>query len=123
MAKWKVYSYEKCSTCKKAASFLRSVAVDAEVVDIKTSPPSKSELQQMMTYLGDRKKLLNTSGQLYRQMGLKDKLAAMTDEELLELLASEGMLVKRPFAISSSAGLVGFKEDQWSTCMASKPSR
>ena len=84
-------------------------------IDIVENPPSKAELKQMLAfYEGNIKKLLNTSGQVYRQMGLKDKVADMNEDELIDLLSKTGKLVKRPFLLASDFGFVGFKEELWS---------
>ena len=110
----KVYEYKTCSTCKKALKYLNDKGVEFEKIDIASKPPSKKELKMMLSfYDGNIKKLLNTSGQVYRQMGLKDKLASMSDIDVIDLLSKDGKLCKRPFLISDDFGLVGFKQDQW----------
>ena len=110
----KLYQYPKCSTCRKAVKFLNNHGVDYKSIDIAEKAPSKSELKLMLaSYDGNLKKLFNTSGQLYRQMELKDKVASMSEQEAIELLANNGMLVKRPFLVLGSTGTVGFKEDVW----------
>ena len=111
----KIYEYKTCSTCKKALKFLDAKGIAYEKIDIASQAPSKKELKTMLGfYDGNIKKLLNTSGQVYRQMGLKDKLADMTDSEVIDLLHANGKLCKRPFLISDDFGLVGFKEELWS---------
>ena len=111
----KVYSYKNCSTCKNALKFLEKKGVNAEVIDIVSTPPSKAELKSMLErYEGNVKKLFNTSGQVYREMGLTERLAEMTSSQAIDLLAKNGKLVKRPFLIQGKeACLVGFKEDEW----------
>ena len=111
----KIYEYKTCSTGKKALKYLDAKGVDYEKIDIATKPPSKKDLNKMLAfYDGNIKKLLNTSGQVYRQMGLKDKLADMTDAEVIELLHTDGKLCKRPFLLTDDFGFVGFKEELWS---------
>lgn len=113
---WKVYEYKNCSTCRKAVKFLDQAGVDYKPVPIRETPPTKTELKAMLKLLdGDIKKLFNTSGQDYRRLGLKDKLPNMTPDEALDLLASNGNLVKRPFVLSSDKkrGMVGFREEIW----------
>lgn len=111
----KIYSYKNCSTCKNALKFLEKKGLAAAVIDITETPPSKTELQAMLTrYEGNVKKLFNTSGQVYREMGLTEKLAKMSDADALALLAKNGKLVKRPFLMNGKeAKAVGFKEDEW----------
>ncbi|MEM0897851.1 MAG: Spx/MgsR family RNA polymerase-binding regulatory protein [Verrucomicrobiota bacterium] len=112
----KVYAYKNCSTCKNAIEWLEKNGKKYEVVEIRDTPPRKSELRLAVGLHGLRK-LFNSSGQEYRSLKLKDKLDDMPEKEALELLSSNGNLVKRPFAIDTSAGitLVGFKEDLWKT--------
>jgi arsenate reductase len=110
----KVYQYPRCSTCRKALKWLDAHGVDYRAVDITESPPSKAELQQMLGhYDGDRKRLFNTSGQSYRQGGIKDRLPTLSDAEAIELLHEDGKLIKRPFVLAAGTGLVGFKEEEW----------
>jgi arsenate reductase len=110
----KVYEYSKCSTCKKALKFLDSQGVDYKKVDITENPPSKAELKRMLkSYDGELKRLFNTSGVVYREMKLSEKVKNMTASEAIDLLASNGRLIKRPFVLSGSEGAVGFKPDEW----------
>ena len=113
----KIYAYPKCSTCKKAQKFLKDHDLGYEIHDITKTPPSVKELQSMLDqYSGQVKRLLNTSGQVYREMGLSKKLDSMTNQEVLKLLAENGKLVKRPFVlVDGKAKCVGFKEDEWRT--------
>ena len=109
-----VYLYSKCSTCQKAVKFLEQHKVVFKSVEIKTTAPSVDELKKMLKYQGgDIKKLFNTSGMLYRELNLTQKLPAMSSEQALELLSQNGMLVKRPFLLGKDLGLVGFREPQW----------
>lgn len=106
--------YPKCSTCQKAKKWLVDNRVDFEDRHIVEQNPSKEELKQWYGRSGlELKRFFNTSGQIYRQMELKDKLPSMSEEEQLELLASNGMLVKRPLIVSENIVLVGFKEAEW----------
>ena len=106
--------YPKCSTCKKAQVYLENLGVEYDYRDIKEENPSYEELKQWQDASGvEMKRFFNTSGLLYKSMALKDKLPAMSDEEKLRLLATDGMLVKRPIAIGEDLVLVGFKEKEW----------
>lgn len=114
----KVYEYNKCSTCVKALKFLDAKKIKYEKLPIVDQPPTLKELKSMLSYLeeqgGSFKNLFNTSGQLYREFGISDKLkAGMTEAEALKLLAANGKLIKRPFILSDKTGTVGFKEDVW----------
>lgn len=97
----KVYTYSRCSTCRGAVDMLRAKGITFEEVPIEQTPPSIAELRQMLKAQGGNiRKLFNVSGQLYRSMGLKDRLEHMSEEEALQLLSQNGMLVKRPFWIA-----------------------
>lgn len=112
----KVYAYAGCSTCRNALKWLKSHAVAYEEAAIRDTPPTLSELREMVAAKnGDVRPLFNTSGMDYRALGLKDKLPAMPQEEALKLLSRNGNLVKRPFALDPGRGvfLVGFKEAEW----------
>lgn len=110
----KLYVHKKCSTCQKALKFVNENSIVCEIIDIQATPPSKDELALMLRFQkNDLKKLMNTSGLLYRSLNLKDKLDQMSEGEILNLLQHEGMLVKRPFIIDETLGLVGFKEAEW----------
>lgn len=114
----KVYTYKNCSTCKKATKWLDANGIAYEELPIRETPPSKKELEQMLMHLdGQTKKLFNVSGQDYRQLGLKDRVDAMTKAEAFELLRGNGNLVKRPFLIGEGVGLVGFREDAWEAAL------
>lgn len=106
--------YPKCTTCQKAKKWLTDHQVDFEDRNISEANPTKEELEQWHKMSGlPLKKFFNTSGQLYRQMELKEKLTTMAESEMLELLASNGMLVKRPIVVQGDCVLVGFKEAEW----------
>ena len=106
--------YPPCSTCKKAKNWLLSHGLDFTARHIKECNPTAEELEGWQKKSGlELKKFFNTSGMLYRELGLKDKLPAMTREEQLALLSSDGMLVKRPILIDGDTVLVGFREKEW----------
>lgn len=107
--------YPKCSTCRKAQKWLDEHDVDYDIRDIKTDNPDLAELELWHQASGlPLKKFFNTSGQLYRSLELSKKLPGMSDAEQYALLASDGMLVKRPILITDdNKVLVGFKENQW----------
>jgi arsenate reductase len=106
--------YPKCTTCQKAKKFLDGNKVKYEERHIVTETPSVEELNEIIKKSGlSVNKLFNTSGMLYRSMNLKEELKSLTDEEMISLLASNGMLIKRPIFISNNKILVGFKEDEW----------
>lgn len=106
--------YPKCSTCKKAKKWLESHELEFEDRHIVEENPTKEELEKWISRSGlDIKRFFNTSGMKYRDLGLKDKLADMTEEEKLTLLASDGMLVKRPIIVGEQVVLAGFKEKEW----------
>lgn len=110
--------YEKCTTCQKAAKWLEGSGAKYETRDIKSKNPSYGELKQWHEKSGlPLKRFFNTSGLIYRSLGLKDKLDAMTDDEKLNLLSSDGMLVKRPILIDGDKVLVGFKESEWAEAL------
>lgn len=110
-----VYEYAKCSTCRKALKFLDSRGVAYEKKAIVEAPPSLAELKKMLSCVGDLRRLFNTSGELYRELGLSQRLKTMTQEQALALLAQHGKLIKRPFVLAGESGLVGFDEAQWAT--------
>lgn len=106
--------YPKCTTCQKARKWLDENQISYEFRDIKTDNPTFDELTAWHQASGlPLRKFFNTSGLLYKSMELKTKLPNMTDEEMLALLATDGMLVKRPLAIGDDLVLVGFKEAEW----------
>ena len=106
--------YPACSTCRKAKKWLDDQGVSYNDRNIKEQNPSYEELKEWYAVSGlPLKKFFNTSGQLYKSMNLKEKLPEMTEEEQLELLASDGMLVKRPILVRENTVLIGFKEADW----------
>jgi len=106
--------YDRCTTCKKAEKWLNENGIAYEKRDIKGENPTQEELAAWNKVSGlPLSRFFNTSGQLYRGMGLKDKLKEMTDEEKIKLLSTDGMLVKRPIAVGDGFVLVGFKEAEW----------
>ena len=106
--------YPKCTTCQKAKRWLDDNKIEYELRDIKGNNPSFEELSAWYKISGlPLKKFFNTSGLLYKSMELKDKLPGMSEEEQLKLLATDGMLVKRPLMIGEDFVLVGFKEGEW----------
>lgn len=114
----RIYEYKNCSTCQKAIRFLDSKKLGYEKIPIVENPPSMAELKRMLQFLkedgGSIKNLFNTSGQVYREMKISDKLkAGLTENEALELLSKNGKLIKRPFLLTSKGGTVGFKPEAW----------
>ena len=106
--------YPPCSTCQKAKKWLENNKIEYELRDIKEDNPSLEELSAWYNMSGlPLKKFFNTSGLLYKSMKLKDKLPSMSEEEQLKLLATDGMLVKRPLVIGKDLVLVGFRESEW----------
>lgn len=106
--------YPKCSTCKKAKKWLEENGILYEERDIKTKNPSAQELETWWKKSGlPLKRFFNTSGVLYKEMHLKEKLADMSEQEQLGLLAKDGMLVKRPILVTDNEVLVGFREEEW----------
>ena len=109
----KVYSYSKCSTCRKALKWLENNSINYEVIDIINEPPSREIISEAISQVGTSKKLFNTSGLSYRNLGAK-AVNSMTEEEKLNHLIKDGRLIKRPLLISSKGGiLVGFKMEEW----------
>ena len=110
----KFICYPKCTTCQKAKKWLDDNKIEYELRDIKEDNPSLEELAAWYKMSGlHLKKFFNTSGLLYKSMELKDKLSTMSEEEQLKLLATNGMLVKRPLVIGEDFVLIGFKESEW----------
>ena len=112
---FKFICYPKCTTCQRAKAWLDANKTEYQLRDIKENNPGIEELREWHKLSGlPLKKFFNTSGLLYKSMGLKDKLPNMSDEEQLKLLATDGMLVKRPILVGETMVLVGFKESEWS---------
>jgi len=106
--------YPKCSTCKKAQAFLTELGAEFELRDIKLQNPTEEELRAWHALSGlPLKKFFNTSGLQYKALALKDKLPTMTEDEQFALLATDGMLVKRPILVTADKVLVGFREAEW----------
>ncbi len=106
--------YPKCSTCQKAKAWLDEQGLNCDVRDIKSENPTAEELRQWHRVSGlPLKRFFNTSGLQYKALGLKDKLSAMDEEEQLALLATDGMLVKRPILVGDDFVLTGFRPKEW----------
>lgn len=109
-----ILCYDKCSTCRKALQWLDEKGADYTVRPIKEENPTSDELREWWKKSGlPLRRFFNTSGMLYRELGLKDRLDTMSEDEQLRLLASDGMLVKRPLLVSEQAVIPGFKEKDW----------
>lgn len=109
-----VYLHPTCTTCKKAVKWLEENNISYEARDIRTQTPSANELKTMQQQEQlPLTKMFNTSGQLYRTLGLKEKLKEMTIPDAMELLASDGMLIKRPLLVTNGKALFGFKEEAY----------
>lgn len=109
-----IVGYPRCTTCKKAEKFLQDKGLNYEYRNIKEENPNVKELEKWHKESGlPLKRFFNTSGQVYRSLELKDKLPNMNEEEQYKLLATDGMLVKRPILIAKDKVLVGFKEKEW----------
>jgi arsenate reductase len=118
--KLRVYAYAGCGTCRKALKFLTERKIAHEVIPIREQPPTPAELRAMQRHTGgELRRLFNTSGQDYRAMKLGERLPSMSEDEALALLAANGNLVKRPFAMTKTAGVVGFKSEEWERFLAS----
>lgn len=108
------YWYPKCGTCRKAKKWFEDHQLQVEEVHIVENPPTKEQLKKMLDNSGlEVKKFFNTSGQKYRELGLKEKVASVSEDELIEILASDGMLIKRPLTTDGKNVTVGFKEEQF----------
>lgn len=110
----RVWSYDKCSTCRDALAFLAQKKIAHEVIPIREQPPTVAELRTMLAHLGGEvRRLFNTSGLDYKAMNLKERLPTLSLDEALALLTANGRLVKRPFLLTDRTGLVGFKRPEW----------
>lgn len=110
----KFICYPKCNTCKKAGIWLKEKGIETEYRDISIDNPTYDELKSWVTISGlPLKRFFNTSGLKYKKLALKDKLLSMNKEEQLRLLATDGLLVKRPILLAEGFVLVGFKEEEW----------
>jgi len=111
----KFYGYKKCSTCRNAEKALEKLNVDYKFIDITEAPPGVSALKKMFKQSGaDIKKFFNTSGVLYRELKIKDKLPQLKENDILKMLAANGRLIKRPLVTDGSRVTIGFKEDEFS---------
>ena len=109
-----VYCYSKCSTCRKALKWLEDNRIEHTVIDIKGDHPDEKTLRELHRKSElPLKRFFNTSGQLYREMELSKKLPDMSEDEMFKLLASDGMLVKRPLLVTDKKVIPGFKEELW----------
>ena len=110
----RVWAYAGCDTCRKALKFLAEHGVAHEVIAIRELPPGEAELRRMLGYVGgDLRRLFNTSGLDYRALKMSERLPKLNEDEALALLAANGNLVKRPFALTATDGAVGFKPEEW----------
>ena len=115
----KFICYPKCTTCQKARKWLDDNKIEYEFSDIKLDNPTLDELTEWYKKSGlPLKKFFNTSGLLYKSLDLKNKLPTMSENEILKLLASDGMLVKRPLLVGDDFVLVGFKDTKWSITLS-----
>jgi arsenate reductase len=118
MAELKVYLYANCGTCRKATKWLDERALPYKALAIRETPPSIAELQRALESTGNIRKILNTSSQDYRDLGLKEKLDNMPEEEVFALLQQNGNLVKRPFVVAGDKAWAGFNADSWEASLA-----
>ena len=110
----KLYCYPRCTTCKKAVKWLEENGIDYEYKHIVEETPSEEDIKKYYKESGlPLKRFFNTSGNVYKEMNLKEKLAEMSEDEQFELLASNGMVLKRPLFVGKDFVLVGFKEAEW----------
>ena len=114
-----IYTLKTCDSCRKAIKWLTQNQIPVQEIAIREQPPSLADLKRALAHLdGDIRKLFNTSGQDYRSLNLKDKLPTLSSAAALDLLASNGNLIKRPFLISKSQILVGFHAETWTKSLA-----
>ncbi|MEN9576061.1 MAG: hypothetical protein RL514_3916 [Verrucomicrobiota bacterium] len=110
----RLYEYSGCDTCRRAKKFLAARDLAFDAIPIREQPPTPAELKRMLAlYGGDLRRLFNTSGGDYKAMKLAERLPTLTEAEALNLLATHGNLVKRPFLLTERSGLVGFKQPEW----------
>lgn len=115
----KIYGYRQCGTCRKAQKWLAERGLDSTMIPIRETPPSVPELAKMLAHFGgQRKRLLNTSSADYRAPGLKESLAAMSDDDFCAALHAHGNLIKRPFLLTKQGGTTGFQEAEWAQLLA-----
>lgn len=108
-----IYTLAQCDTCRRATAWLRDRGAAFEERAIRETPPSPAELRRALALAGDRRKLCNTSGRDYRALGIGEKLAGLSDDGFIALLAGNGNLVKRPFLVHGDTCLAGFQEAAW----------
>ena len=114
----KIYCYDRCSTCKKALVWCDANGIQYEKIDIKGDHPDEATLRELHKKSGlPLKRFFNTSGILYREMNLSQKLPEMSEDEQFKLLASDGMIVKRPLLVTDGAVCVGFREEEWKSAL------
>ncbi|SFS49985.1 arsenate reductase family protein [Paenibacillus sp. BC26] len=114
MKKLTIYDYPKCGTCRSAIKTLKAMGYELESHNVFETAPSVETLQTLIANSGlEVKKFFNTSGEVYKELGLKDKLPGMTEQEKIELLASNGRLIKRPVVTNGSTVTVGFKDEEY----------
>ncbi|AIQ40239.1 arsenate reductase family protein [Paenibacillus sp. FSL R7-0297] len=114
MSQLKVYQYPKCSTCRAAVKWLKEQGHELDLQHIAEQPPTVEELRVLLKNSGlPLKKFFNTSGEVYKELNLKDKLAGLSEDKQLELLASHGMLIKRPVVTDGRKVTVGYKDEQY----------
>lgn len=111
----KYYEYKKCTTCRKGKKYLEDKGIDLEVIDMVEEPPSEYELKDIVSKADNYEidDFFNTRGKVFKDLGLKEKLDTMSFDEKIELLSSDGMLIKRPMLVTDSAVVLGFKEEQY----------
>ncbi|GIN70921.1 hypothetical protein J14TS2_13960 [Bacillus sp. J14TS2] len=114
------YWYPKCGTCRKAKKWLDEHGVEYDEIHIVEQPPSRNEVEKLYQASGlPLKKFFNTSGKKYRELGLKDKIGTASEDELLDILSTDGMLIKRPIVTDGQTVTVGFKEEEFNNTWAS----
>ncbi|WP_343348525.1 arsenate reductase family protein [Terrisporobacter petrolearius] len=110
----KLYGYKKCSTARKAKNWLKENNVNFEEIDLVDTPPTKEEMKKIYEESGhELKKFFNTSGVKYRELGLKEVLKTASEDEMLDILVSDGKLIKRPLLVNNKKVLIGFKENEY----------
>jgi arsenate reductase (glutaredoxin) len=114
MSKLTIYDYSKCGTCRSAIKWLKSAGNEVESIPLFETPPSPDELKELIRRSGlNIRKWFNTSGEVYKEQGLKDVVPGLGEDEMIRLLASNGRLIKRPIVTDGKAVTVGFKEEQY----------
>ncbi len=115
---YRIYAYRNCDTCRKALKWMDENGIAYEELAIRETPPTAEELKTAMkSFSGDLRRLFNTSGTDYRDLGLKSKLSCMSEEEAIDMLSKNGNLVKRPFVINGAKVITGFKAEIWQNAM------